>query len=180
MLTSFAEAGGTGGSIAVWLPSAERLRQASASPFYGARESYSAPGNLDGSISNGDPTTPRVTFDGKPQAEAWFAVEVDHPATISGARFCHGRLFHDGGWWDASKGKPRIQVKKSPGGAWEDIAVIDSYPATTATDNKQLPDGKEFSVKFPPTAVVGIRAIGVPACGDNPKQAFASCAGLSD
>jgi len=119
-----------------------------------------------------------VTFDGKPQAEDWFAVTLDEPATVSRIVFAHGQTFHDGGWWDASKGKPRIQVKKTSAGAWEDLAVLDAYPATTATDSKQLVDGKTFTVRFPAVAIVGIRVIGTPACGDNPKQNFASCAEL--
>jgi hypothetical protein len=66
----------------------------------------------------------------------------------------------------------------STNAAWEDLAPIDSYPATTATDNKALAEGKEFIVRFEPIKVVGIRVIGVPACGDGPNQSFASCAEL--
>ena len=92
--------------------------------------------------------------------------------------FAHGHVYHDGGWFDASKGKPRVQIKKTPGGAWEDLAVIDTYPATTAAKAARLADGQEFTVKLPATPAVGIRVMGVPASGDNPKQAFASCAEL--
>ena len=92
--------------------------------------------------------------------------------------FVHGHVFRDGGWWDASKGKPRVQVRKTASGAWEDAGTIDSYPETTATDSKGLADGQQFTVQISPVEVVGIRVIGVPACGDNAKQAFASCAEL--
>lgn len=178
VLTSFAEAGQSGSTIAVWFPTAERLKTASVAPFRLAMESYSRPGNIDGSIVDGDTSTWRVTFNGHKQAEDWFAVERASAVTINTVMVAHGRIYHDGGWWDASKGKPRIQVKKTPAGAWEDAAILDAYPATTATDPKGLSDGKEFVVHFQPVAVVGIRVIGVPAYGDSPRQNFASCAEL--
>ena len=176
--TSFAEAGQTGSNFAVWLPAPERLKMATASPFRFGMESYSRRGNIEGSIADGDLSKWRVTFDRTKREEDWFAVERATPVTIDTVTVAHGHVFPDGGWWDASKGKPRIQVKKTPGGAWEDIAVIDGYPETTATDSKGLADGKEFVVHFPPLAAAGIRVIGVPACGSSPKQNFASCAEL--
>ena len=116
----------------------ERLKTASASPFRFGKESYSRRGNIEGSIADGDPTTWRVTFDGSKREEDWFAVERAAPVTIDTVTVAHGRVYHDGGWWDACKGKPRIQVRKTPGGAWEDVAVIDRYPETTATDSQGL------------------------------------------
>jgi DUF1680 family protein len=178
VLSSFAEAGATGSTIAVWMPAVDKLRAAAASPFLFARESYSKTGNVSGSIADGDPSTWRVTFDNTRQHEAWFAVQRDRPVAIDRVVFAHGRCYHDGGWWDASKGKPRIQTKKTADGPWEDIARLDSYPATSATDHRDLVDGKLFVVILPSTRVVGIRVIGTPACGDNPKQSFASCAEL--
>jgi uncharacterized protein len=178
VLTSFAEAGQSGSNFAVWLPSPERIQKTSNSPLLYGRESWSRPGNIEGSIADGDVSTHRVTFDGHKQAEDWFAVERPTPARIDTIVYAHGRVYHDGGWWDASKGKPRLQIKKTPAGLWQDVATIDSYPATTATDAKNLPDGKSFTVKVVPTEVVGIRAVGVPACGDNPQQSFVSCAEL--
>jgi hypothetical protein len=173
--TSFAEAGASGSEIAVWLPLPERLQAVPVSPFHLGKESYSRAGNLDGSIADGDPATVRVTFDGTRRGEDWFAVERSSPVTINTVVFVHGHVFHDGGWWDASQGKPRIQVKKTADGPWEDLAAIDSYPATTAADARSLQDGKEFVVRVPPIKVLGVRVIGVPACGDSPKQNFASC-----
>ena len=176
--TTFADAGASGSNFAVWFPSSERLKKMAAAPFLFGKESWSRRGNIEGSIADGDTSTWRVTFDGKPRADDWFAVERDQPAQINSVVFAHGHVYHDGGWFDASKGKPRVQVKKTPGGAWEDVATLDTYPATTATDAAKLADGQEFTVRFPATQAVGIRVIGVPACGDNPRQAFASCAEL--
>lgn len=175
VLTSFAEAGQSGSNFAVWLPGPEKLKQISASPFLFAKESWSADGNQSGSIADGDPATFRVTFNGKKQAEAWFAVERPDAVAIDTVVYAHGRSFHDGGWFDALQGKPRIQIKKTVGGPWEDAATIDDYPATTAADGKSIPDGKQFTVKLKPVRVAGIRVIGVPGSGDNPKQNFASC-----
>jgi hypothetical protein len=177
-LTSFAEAGQTGSTFAVWMPSPERLQKVAASPFLGAKETWSRPGNVEGSIADGDLSTYRVTFDGHKQAEAWFAVERATPVEIDSVLFAHGHTFHDGGWWDASREKPRVQVRKTAGGAWEDVGPLAGYPDTTATNPKGLSDGKEFITRFAPVEVVGIRVIGVPACGDGPQQAFASCAEL--
>jgi len=176
--TSFAEAGQSGSNFAVWLPGPERLKKMSDAPFAFAKESWSRKGNIEGSIADGDKTTWRVTFDGTPRPEDWFAVEREQPAEINCVVYAHGHVYHDGGWFDASKANPRIQIKRSSGGAWEDPAVIDTYPATTATNAAGLADGQEFVVRFPATQAAAIRVIGVPACGDNPKQSFASCAEL--
>jgi hypothetical protein len=59
------------------------------------------------------------------------------------------------------------------------VGVLDSYPATTATDAKGLKDGQAFTLKLAaPEKVVAVRIIGKPAAGDNPRQAFSSCAEL--
>ena len=178
VLTSFGEAGASGSAFAVWMPAPERLRRVSLSPFLFAKESYSALGNIEGSIADGDASTWRVTFDGKKQSEAWFAVQRAQPAAIDTVIYAHGHCYHDGGWFDASQGKPRIQIKKTAADPWADAGTIDDYPPTTATDPKNLADQKEFRVKIAPSSVVGIRVIGVPACGGNPRQSFASCAEL--
>ena len=178
VLTSFAEAGQSGSHYTVWMPSPQRLKKVSFSPFLFAKESWSRRGNVEGSIADGDRSTWRVTFDGRKREEDWFAVERPTPVQVNTVTYAHGRCHHDGGWWDASGGKPRIQIRKAPKAKWEDLAAIDSYPATTATDNKRLRDGREFVVRFEPVKVVGIRVVGVPACGDEPKQSFASCAEL--
>jgi hypothetical protein len=99
--------------------------------------------------------------------------------TINSVTYCHGRIYHDGGWWDATQGKPRIQIKKDPNGPWEDAARLDDYPATTATDSKNLAPGQRFTARIAPVKAVAIRVIGAPACGDRPEQNFASCAELS-
>ena len=56
--------------------------------------------------------------------EDWFAVTLDAPAVIGRVVFMHGRNFHDGGWFDASAGKPKVQVLRDKGGPWETIGEL--------------------------------------------------------
>jgi hypothetical protein len=134
---------------------------------------------LEGSILDGDPSTFVVTFDNQPQAEAWFTAGAGQPVIFSRIVFAHGRSFHDGGWFDASGGKPKIQIQTTPNGPWETVGELAAYPATTATSNGALKDGDAFTLKLTePVKAVALRVIGKPACGDNPKQAFASCSEL--
>jgi hypothetical protein len=93
--------------------------------------------------------------------------------------FVQGRLFHDGGWFDTRSGKPRVQVRRIPRGAWETVGELTAYPATTATDPGRVKEGMSFSLTLErPEKVVAVRVIGTPASGDNAAQAFASCAEL--
>jgi DUF1680 family protein len=165
---------------AVWLRAPGAALESDAiGPFTFGRELYSRAGNVNGSIADGDPGTFRVTFDGKPQAEAFFGVAIEKPVKISRAIYVAGSLFHDGGWFDATGGKPKLQVKKTADGPWVDVAVFEDYPATTATNAGGVRAGTRVSVRFAPVEAVAIRIIGKPAGGDNPAQAFASCAELT-
>ena len=124
--TSFAEAGQTGSRFLVWLPSKAQLRRVPQMPFLYAKESYSRPGNVDGSIADGDRSTYRTTYDGRMQLEDWFAVQRERPVAINAVVFAHGQVSHDGGWWDTAKGKPRIQILATPDGSWEDVGVLET------------------------------------------------------
>ena len=176
-LIPFAEAGATGARYKVWLPLAG---QPDANVLLGGAESRSRSGNLTGSINDDDLTSGVVTFDGKIAAEDWFAVTLPRPATIRRVVFVNGSIFHDGGWFDASKGKPRVQIQRTAGGEWETLGELAEYPATTATDVKGLKwGGNQFTLKLnAPVTMIAVRVIGVPASGDKPQQAFSSCAEL--
>jgi hypothetical protein len=142
-------------------------------------ESRSHIGNAGGSIIDEDLQSFVVTYNNKLRAEDWFAVTLDEPVTVSRVVFAHGQTFHDGGWFDANAGKPRIQVKAAADGPWQTIVELGNYPATTATDPAGLKGGERFACEFAsPIKLLVIRVIGKPACGDNPRQAFASCAEL--
>jgi DUF1680 family protein len=168
-LVPFADAGMTGGRYKVWLPLAGQPR---ANVLLDGTESRSRPGNLNGSINDDDPGSFAVTFDGKHAAEDWFAVTLDAPATIRRIVFVHGKNFHDGGWFID---KPKVQIQREKNGAWETIGEFTDYPA----DGKKLKAGQTFTLKLPePVKALAVRIIGTPASGDNPQQAFASCAEL--
>ncbi len=175
-LVPFADAGSTGAEYKIWLPVG---LVATPNLLFEAAESRSRKGNLYGSITDGNPSTTVVTFDGKPADEDWFAATLDDPATITRVVFMHGRAFHDGGWFDASAGKPKIQAKSAADAEWQTLGELADYPATTATDPAKLKDGQAFTLKLPnPAKILAIRVIAKPACGDDPKQAFSSCAEL--
>jgi hypothetical protein len=147
--------------------------------FFEASESRSRKGNLYASITDGNPASVVDTFDGKPADEDWFAATLDEPATITRVVFVHGGTFPDGGWFDASAGKPRVQTKADKDASWETIGELQDYPATTATDPAHLKGGEVFTYKLPnPLKALAVRVIGKPACGNNSKQAFASCSEL--
>jgi uncharacterized protein len=178
-LVTFADAGSEGGRYAVWLRGAGAGRTATDSLFLFANESRNEPGNVDGLIADGDFGTFAVTFNARPQKEAWFAVQMDEPVRFRRVVFAHGRAFHDGGWFDASAGKPRLEIKRDGNGAWERIAEVSDYPATTSANAAGLKDGQAFTVHLAnPVKAAALRVIGTPAGGDNPAQAFGSCAEL--
>jgi hypothetical protein len=178
-LVPFADAGRDGGFYRVWLRAPGAALPQNLSLLSDGVESRSRRGNVAGSINDAEADSYVVTFDGKPAAEDWFAVTTPGPITISRVVFRHGSTFHDGGWFDTTAGKPRIQVRRDKDSQWETVAELADYPATSATDSAGLKPGQAFSQPFPaPTKVTAVRVIGKPACGDSPAQAFASCAEL--
>lgn len=176
---TFADAGADGSAYRVWLRAPGVEAPANSSLLADGRESRSRPGNVTGSIIDGEGGTIAVTYDGRPAAEDWFAVTLDEPVSLQRVVFTHGRNFHDGGWFDARAGKPRVQVQRQKGGAWETVGELGDYPSTTDTKNGGLKPGQKFTLRLPaPIRALAVRVAGVPACGDNSKQAFSSCAEL--
>jgi DUF1680 family protein len=178
---TFADAGSDGQTYRVWLPAPGTPIKSSDSVLAGGQESRSRQGNVQGSIIDGDSGTFVVTFDGSKQDQDWYAVTLDEPATIARVLYITGDIFHDGGWFDASAAKPKVQVQRERRGPWETLAEISDYPVTTATDSATLSDGlpHRFTVRLPqPVRAFGVRVLGKPAWGDNPNQAFSSCAEL--
>jgi hypothetical protein len=176
-LVPFADAGANGTAYKVWLPLG--VASSSDNVLFDGQESRSRIGNVEGSIADDDLLSFVVTFNDKPRAEDWFAVTLDEPVAVSRVVFAHGQTFHDDGWFDASAGKPRIQVKAAADAPWQTLAELSNYPATAATDPAGLKGGERFACELAsPIKVLAIRVVGKPACGDNPQQAFASCAEL--
>jgi hypothetical protein len=128
----------------------------------------------------GDPST-------KKGDSVWFAVKKDAPISITRVVFRHGVAAADGGWFDASKGKPYLEVARHAipflqatvfpdfdSATWERVASFDLYPATTSLTSAGLSDGQPFEVRLPqPIEVYGIRVVGYPAGN------CASCAELA-
>ncbi len=180
-LTPYAFAGEDGVSrFAVWiaLPGKSTLLTGPVSLMEGDGIDVSRFGNITGSYTDEDISTFFVSFDGHYDSEDWYAVLHRKPVEINRVVYAHGKTFHDGGWFDSTDGKPKIEAQLTENGKWETLAVLSSYPSTTATDSAGLQDGQKFEVKFPKTKVYSIRVIGKPATGDNPKQSFSSISEL--
>jgi uncharacterized protein len=176
-LVPFADAGNNGTRYKVWLPLADTPY--SANLLLEGTESRSRPGNLGGSIIDDDLNSAVCTFGKKSAAEDWYAVSLPAPVKMSRVVFVHGRTFHDGGWFDTSADKPRVEVKSSADGPWESVGELADYPSATATDSARLAGGECFNCRFStPIKVVAVRVTGKPAGGDNPRQPFSSCAEL--
>ena len=176
-LIPFADAGGTGTAYKVWLPY-EKL-PANRNLLLDGLETRSRKANVGGSVIDGNPQTFAVTSNGKSAAQDWFAVALPEPVSVGEVVFIHGHTQHDGGWFDASGGKPRVQIKTTANGSWENVGKFNDYPATTAASPAGLKDGDRFTCKLnKPVEIVAIRVIGKPASGDNAQQSFASCAEL--
>jgi hypothetical protein len=176
-LVPFADAGGSGTHYKVWLPLP--LDHYRGNVLLDARESRSRQGSLPGSITDEDFETAVTTFDGKLAEEDWFAAELDQPAVVKRVLFAHGKTLPEGGWFDASAGKPRIQVKRTKDGPWETVVEIAEYPPTTSKDSAEMDGGESVTCTLPSAVQAwAIRVIGKPACGKNPQQACASCAEL--
>ena len=175
-LVPFADAGASGSNYKIWLPYQEP--SSGRNLLADGVEIRSRKPNA-GSIIDGNVETIAATFNGKRAPQDWFGVELEEPVTINRVMFVHGKTFHDGGWFDTGGGKPGVEVKTSPTGKWERVAELKEYPAATAAEPTGLKSGERFSCQLTkPLEVYGVRVIGKPASGDNPKQAFSSCAEL--
>jgi hypothetical protein len=171
-LIPFADAGSLGQSYKIWLPLCRNV-------LADGTESRSRKGDGTGSINDEDDSSFVNTSDGTWPKEDWYAVTLPEAKTIARVVFIHGKTVNVGGWFDASTGKPRIQIQTSSGGAWEDAGELKDYPATTGSNAGPLNEGESFSCQLAaPVKVFGVRVLGKPAFGGNPNQAFSSCAEL--
>ena len=121
-LVPFADAGSTGARYKVWLPLPRQLY--SGNLLLDGKASHSRQASLDGSMTDEDFETFATAADGKLVEEDWFAVELNEPVMVKRVLFAHGKTTTNGGWFDATAGKPRVQVKRTKDGAWETVAEI--------------------------------------------------------
>jgi len=180
-LVPFAEAGGQGEAYNVWIPlfnaphfnlatMAEESRSRSV-PF---KEVHRAP-----ALNDGNTFAAVTTDDGHPAGEDWFALTLPHPQPVTQVVFYHGRPAKNGGWFDASAGKPRVQIQAKEGAAWETIGELADYPATTSADKATLGWSNRFEFKpAKPVRAIAVRVIGTPAGGEDPATAHASACEL--
>jgi len=175
-LIPFADAGSTLKNYNVWLPLQSSTRN---NQLLDGVESQSRSGNVVGSINDEDFGTYVVTQDGKVAAEDWFSVTVEEPVTVARVAFTHGKIGPDGGWFDTSTGKPRVQIQTTKGGAWEDAGELKDYPVITASSAGKFRGVATFTCQLAnPMKIFGVRVVGKPACGNKPEQAYSSCAEL--
>jgi DUF1680 family protein len=158
----------------VWLVKPDRIPVGRVAVTAFGTESWSRGGSVPGSICDERPDTYRTTFEGKPAREDWYAVEMERPAIIARVVYRHGKVFENGGWFDTTVSKPKIQIKRTKAAEWEDAGVLDGYPALVSSRIPGLRDGEPFTLKLAqPVAAVAVRVVGRPA------RSFSSCAELA-
>lgn len=170
VLVPFADAA----NYRVWLLRPDRMPVGPVALTAFGTESWSRNGNVPGSICDERPDTFRTTFEDKPAKEDWYAVEMEKPAAIARVVYRHGKVFENGGWFDTSAGKPKIQIRRVKGGPWEDAGTLDNYPVLAPNQMPGLRDGEPFVLKLKqPVRAVAIRIVGKPG------RSFSSCAELA-
>lgn len=174
-LVPFADAGATGSAYRIWLPYAPP-RPSRNLLLDGIEIRARRPNH--GSVVDGFQTIAH-TRNGQRWPHDYYGVELEEPVRIAQIVFVHGQSGPGGGWFDASAGKPRIEIKPNSDAEWETLCELTNYPATTATDSAGLRDMERIVCDLPkPVEVFGLRVIGKAACGNNPKQNWTSCAEL--
>jgi uncharacterized protein len=174
-LVPFADAGASGTPYKVWLPYGQ-LRPSRNLLLDGVEIRSRRPNH--GSVIDEFQTVSH-TRNVRRWPHDFYGVELEEAITVAQIVFVHGFTGPDGGWFDSSDGKPRIEIKSKPDGDWEFFCELKTYPATTATDSAGLADLDRIICDLEkPIKVFGIRVIGKAAHGNNPKQNWTSCAEL--
>lgn len=169
VLIPFAE----GREYRTWLPEPGRLVLGPVAVTAFCMESTSGDGPVRDSICDERADTYR-TARGEGRDGSWYAVELDRPERVERIVYRHGKVTGEGGWFDTSRGKPVVQIKRSHDGAWETVGRLESYPETNGREAPQLADGQAFEVRLTaPVNAVGIRVVGHAA------RQYSSCAELS-
>lgn len=185
-LLTYADAGAQGGSIRVWLgEQGGGTRPPADSLLLGGVESRSrglGPMGKGHSFNDDDSETWVSTFDGGHPASDWFAITLERPAKAQRFVFVAGAVSDDGGWFDATSGKPVMQIKTDFAAEWRTIGILADYPQATATDPQNVGnqwDQTEYTLRTEtPVSFVAVRVIGQPAGGKNPTRPYVTCAAL--
>lgn len=177
-LVPFYAAGKNQQPYAVWLSTQAPVPSKSSSLFADGPEDISRVGNQNGSFCDGNIKTLSVTYDSSKAAEDWYAITIDEPTLISRVVYRHGASYHDGGWFDTTEAKPRIEVQMTPNGPWKTVGVLETYPKTDSQHMPAIAIGQPFECRFAPVKAIAVRVVGKPSSGDNALQAFSSCSEL--
>jgi hypothetical protein len=148
-------------------------------------------------LSDEDPTTacqadPRnlefARYTGQPAGKrgdpVWFAALLSDPGSVSRILFRQGPVTALGGWFDTSRGRPKIQIARQPlskhsmlnsaNDLWEDVGELSDYPQTSAEAPPEGIDGRAFSIAVKrPGLVHAVRVVGASGGG------FVACAEIS-
>lgn len=174
-LLPFADAGEKD-YFSAWLADRARYNPDGISLFTQVHENCSRSGSNRGSFADNSTATFTSTDNGEKRDQDWFEVDAGWHAKYNLIVFRHGKSTPTGGWFDTSKGRPKILLK-----SWHDykeVAEITDYPATTAISPGALTDGQAFRVVIPKDKrepAFRVRVSGTPATGSNPEQNCASC-----
>jgi uncharacterized protein len=174
-LLPYADAGESG-YFSVWLADRARYNPNGISLFTQVHENFSRTGTNRGSIADNSTATYTSTDNGEKRDEDWFELDAGWHTQHNVIVFRHGKSTPTGGWFDTSRGKPKILFK-----TWEnyhEVAEISDYPDTTATSPGTLTDGQAFRIVIPKDKrepAFRVRVAGTPACGNKPSQNSASC-----
>ena len=175
----FADAGSGGSDYRIWLR-APGVAVGSSDPLLeGGQWSQSRRGRRQEHAEEVEQGAMHTTFDGTKAEQDWFAVTLPEPVTIGRVVFVHGTTFPNGGWFDTSKGKPVVQVRRTPDGDWESVGTLGNYPVTSALQGRRLQNGQAFMLRLEkPATVFAVRVSGVPAGGSDTSENYVTCAGL--
>jgi uncharacterized protein len=170
----------------VWLPARDHLVTGPLPVTFGGIEDQWCPKEHpawkpdEGAITDLRADTYRATYYRRMTDQEWYSVQLKQPASIRRVTFKQGPVNPDGGWFDASAGKPQIQIKTAAADEWKTIATLDAYPDTTKSDARSLAAGQVFTATLAaPMEITAIRILGKPAEGNNPRTAYSSCAELA-
>lgn len=185
-LMPYADAGAQGGSFRVWLRAPGRMnRAAEDSLLLDGVQSCSRgpePRHPYESINDDDLYTGMSTFDGKFAEIDWFAVTLDRTVRARQFAFTAGVVTRNGGWFDASAGKPQVQIRAHRDTDWQTIGRFDDYPQTTGTEPLNVGNDWDLTAYrlnlSQPVEFVAVRVIGRPAGGADPSRPYVTCAEL--
>lgn len=197
-LVPFAEAGAAASRYKVWLPLAAPPEPNVLLEGVGSASVPAAEVDDARLINDGDGNTAASLSTRDRSRRVWFGVQLPRPARIQRVTFFHGGSWGHGGWFDASHGRPEVQVQRERDGDWIGVGELSDYPATTALDGASIQRAQAwdlsataadaarlnrqqtFTCSLPHAeTAIGIRVVGDPSQGNEPGSYTVKCAELA-